>query len=153
MSNMLPYPGRNESYSSWDFRCKQWENDRARWNREQNSRSTNWGGYNYHSVIVGGEYRLPGGETVKPLKTFPSRSKLAAAQSYAAKQPGAVVVLQVALGNPNLITSREDYLVMRVADLPAMTPEMRVISPNKSENTRTFWTDIRRSEIYNNDNH
>lgn len=153
MSKTLPYPGRNESFSSWDFRCKQWENDRARWNREQNARSTNWGGYNYRSVIVGGEYQLPGGETVKPLKTFPSRSKLAAAQSFAAKQSGAVVIMEVQIGNPNLITSRKDYLVMRTADLPTMTPGMRVISPAKKENSRTWWTDRRRSEIYNNDNH
>lgn len=24
----LPYPGRNESFQSWDFRCKQWERGR-----------------------------------------------------------------------------------------------------------------------------
>lgn len=26
----LPYPGRNESFNSWDFRCKQWESGRNR---------------------------------------------------------------------------------------------------------------------------
>lgn len=26
----LPYPGRYESFNSWDFRCKQWESNRRR---------------------------------------------------------------------------------------------------------------------------
>ncbi len=30
MSKHLPYPGRYESFSSWDFRCKQWESSRRR---------------------------------------------------------------------------------------------------------------------------
>jgi hypothetical protein len=26
----LPYPGRHESFNSWDYRCKQWESNRRR---------------------------------------------------------------------------------------------------------------------------
>ena len=28
MSRLLPYPGHHESFSSWDYRCKQWERNR-----------------------------------------------------------------------------------------------------------------------------
>lgn len=111
MSKMLPYPGRYESDSSWEFRCKQWENNRSERNRELNARSTNWSGYNYRPVVVGGEYRLPDGRAVTVEKTFPSRSKLDRAKSFARRN--FLVLLKVQLGNPNVITSREDFLAVK----------------------------------------
>lgn len=32
MKNTLPYPGKYESFESWDFRCKEWEANRKRSN-------------------------------------------------------------------------------------------------------------------------
>ena len=144
----LPYPGRHESFSSWDFRCKQWENERARRNQELNARRTNWGGYNYRPVVVGGEYRLPDGPTVKVEKTFPSRSKLAAAMRFAHRAHA--ILVEVELGNPNLITSRQDYLVIKPENMVALPQGVRIF---EFACTETSWKDRARARVYDNDNH
>lgn len=65
---MLPYPGRYESFNSWDSRCKAWENDRDRWRKEQAARSTNWGGYHYTPVENFVSVTLPDGKKVEAVK-------------------------------------------------------------------------------------
>lgn len=150
----LPYPGRHESYSSWDFRCKQWENDRASWNRELAARFTNWGGNNYRAVQGPGVYVTPLGTRLPALKVFPSRSKLPAALRFV-ERTGGVFLVRVQHGNPNVITSREDYVVVRHADLPPLSAECQVESVDRPDkvNGLWYWTRDRIDEVYSDDTH
>lgn len=61
----LPYPGYNESYSSWDFKCRQYENRQAEWRREQHYRSLNWGGNNKYAILRDTAYHAPDGRVLQ----------------------------------------------------------------------------------------
>lgn len=81
----LPYPGRNESFDSWDRRCKEYERDQARWRKEQADRSANWGGYNYRPVQANVDYVTPAGERLTAIKVNCSRSRGGMIRRFAVK--------------------------------------------------------------------
>lgn len=146
----VPYPRKYESFNSWDYRCGEAEKDSERYNRFLNFKATNWGGYNYRPVNGAGIYTTPLGTKINALRVYPSKSKLGAARNYALKT-GACFLIRVQLGNPNIITSREDYIVCR--EFPPLDAGCVVEKIAADEWTVNFWKREKALSIYNNDNH
>lgn len=127
-------------------RCDEYDRERAYWNRQQNYTRTDWGGYNYRPVETGVTYTTPLGTTLRALKVFPSKSKRQRALNFSEKTGGCFVV-QVQVGNPNVITSRIDFVVVKNCDIPPLTPDCKVQSRTVFEYGPDF------DEIYSNDDH
>jgi len=101
----LPYPGRSESHGSWNRRCDEYYRDQARWRKEQASRSTNWGGYNYLKVLNNvPNYNLKDGRVVFAVKICRGSACAERARTFAVKNGLAFVPETLGRG----ITSRID---------------------------------------------
>jgi hypothetical protein len=105
----LPYPGRYESFNSWDSRCKEWERNQAEWRREQAARSINWGGYNYRPVQKNVEYTMPDGTVVEAVKVTSSFSRGESVRKFAVKN--GLAFKQVSWGHG--MTARTDNVAFK----------------------------------------
>lgn len=111
--------------------------------------SSNWGGYNYRPVQVGVKYNLNDGRTIKVEKVFPSRSKLERAVNFARRN--FLILLKVQVGNPNVITSREDFLAVKPENVPYGV-EVVALEDEFWRNPKA-WLENSRNRVYNDDNH